>query len=53
LHKAKYLLNETDLSIAEVADKPGFSSAAYFSTVFKNKFVATPKEFRDKGKLVK
>jgi AraC-like DNA-binding protein len=53
LHKAKYLLNETEMSIAEIADKVGFSSAAYFSTVFKSKFIVTPSEFRDKGKSVK
>ena len=53
LHKAKYLLNESDLSIAEIADKVGFSSAAYFSTVFKNKFLVTPKEFREKGNVTK
>ncbi|MFT4153866.1 substrate-binding domain-containing protein [Parafilimonas sp.] len=53
LQKAKYLLNETDISIAEIADNVGFSSAAYFSTVFKNRFVVTPKDFRDKGKVVK
>jgi signal transduction histidine kinase/AraC-like DNA-binding protein len=51
LQKAKYLLNESGMSIAEIADKVGFSSAAYFSTVFKNKFVVTPSEFRDKGKV--
>ncbi len=51
LQKAKYLLNETGMSINEIADKVGFSSAAYFSTVFKNKFVVTPSEFRDKGKV--
>ncbi len=51
LQKAKYLLNETEMSIAEIADKVGFSSAAYFSTVFKNKFIVTPSEFRDKGKV--
>ena len=50
LHKAKYLLNETEMSIAEIADKVGFSSGAYFSTVFKNKFIVTPSEFREKGK---
>ncbi|HEX5151057.1 MAG TPA: substrate-binding domain-containing protein [Parafilimonas sp.] len=53
LQKAKYLLNERDLSISEIADKVGFSSAAYFSTVFKNKFLVTPKEFREKGNVKK
>jgi CheY-like chemotaxis protein/AraC-like DNA-binding protein/two-component sensor histidine kinase len=53
LQKAKYFLNETELSIAEIADKVGFSSAAYFSTVFKNKFIVTPSEFREKGNVTK
>jgi signal transduction histidine kinase/DNA-binding response OmpR family regulator len=53
LQKAKYFLNETELSIAEIADKVGFSSAAYFSTVFKNKFIVTPSEFREKGNVAK
>lgn len=52
LHKAKYLLNESGSSIAEIADKVGFSSAAYFSTVFKSKFLVTPKEFRE-GRVAK
>jgi len=48
LQKAKYLLNENELSISEVSFKVGFSSAAYFSTVFKSKFQMTPKEYREK-----
>lgn len=50
MQKAKYLLrNETDLSIAEVAYKVGFSSAAYFSTVMKSKLGVTPTEYRNNG----
>jgi len=48
VQKAKYLLNERDLSISEIAFKVGFSSAAYFSTVFKSKMNMTPKEYREK-----
>lgn len=48
LQKAKYLLGEGELSISEVSFKVGFSSAAYFSTVFKSKFQMTPKEYREK-----
>lgn len=47
MQKAKYLLLNEDLSIAEVSYKVGFSSQAYFSTVFKTKFGATPKAFRE------
>jgi len=47
LKKAKYYLQHENLSIAEVAFKTGFSSAAYFSTVFKSKVAVTPSEFKE------
>jgi AraC-like DNA-binding protein len=49
IQKAKYLLLNEDLSIAEVSYKVGFSSAAYFSTVMKSKLGVTPTEFRNNG----
>jgi ABC-type sugar transport system substrate-binding protein/DNA-binding response OmpR family regulator/nitrogen-specific signal transduction histidine kinase len=48
LKKAKYLLKHEDITIGEVASKTGFSSSAYFSSVFKSKEGVTPKEFREK-----
>ena len=48
LQKARYLLQHEELSIGEVAYKVGFSSPAYFSTVFKSKFGVTPKAFKGK-----
>jgi signal transduction histidine kinase/DNA-binding response OmpR family regulator len=48
LQKAKYLLQYEELSIGEIAYKVGFSSPAYFSTVFKSKFGVTPKAFKEK-----
>jgi len=48
LQKAKYLLHHEELSISEIAYKVGFSSPAYFSTVFKSKFGVTPKDFKMK-----
>jgi DNA-binding response OmpR family regulator len=48
LQKAKYLLQHEELTIGEVAYKVGFSSPAYFSTVFKSKFGVTPKAFKEK-----
>ena len=48
LQKAQYLLAKEDLTISEVAFKVGFSSQAYFSTVFKSKFAITPTEYREK-----
>lgn len=47
LQKAKYmLLNEPDLSIAEITFQTGFTSPNYFATVFKSKYGVTPTEFR-------
>ena len=48
MQKAKYLLQNENLSISEIAYKTGFSSQAYFSTVFKSKFGVTPKAFKEK-----
>ncbi len=48
LQKAKFLLQHEEFSIGEVAYKVGFSSPAYFSTVFKSKFGITPKAFKEK-----
>ena len=48
LQKARYYLQHEDLSISEVAFKTGFSSSAYFSTVFKSKFGMSPKAFKEK-----
>lgn len=48
LQKAKYLLQHEEYSISEIAYKVGFSTPAYFSTVFKSKFGITPKSFKEK-----
>jgi CheY-like chemotaxis protein/AraC-like DNA-binding protein len=48
LKKAKYLLVNEELSIADVAFRTGFKTAAYFSTVFKHAHDVTPTEYRDK-----
>ncbi len=50
LQKAKFLLADMQLTIADVAFKVGYSSQAYFSTVFKSKFNLTPTEYREKKK---
>ncbi len=49
LQKAKYLLQHEDLSVGEVAARVGFSSQAYFATVFKMKLGATPTSFKVKS----
>lgn len=48
LVKAKYLLQHEELTVGEVSYKVGFSSPAYFSTVFKSRFGLTPKAFKGK-----
>jgi signal transduction histidine kinase/AraC-like DNA-binding protein/ABC-type xylose transport system substrate-binding protein len=50
MQKAKHLLLNEDLTISEISFKVGFSSQAYFSTVFKSKFGFTPSEFKAKSK---
>ena len=45
--KAKMLLNDSKLTISEIAYATGFSSPNYFSTSFKNKFNNTPKAYRN------
>jgi len=46
LKKAKYLLNNENLTIAEITYQVGFSNPNYFSTVFKAKYGCTPTEFK-------
>lgn len=46
LNKAKTLLSDTNKSIAEVAYETGFNSAAYFTTLFRQKQNQTPSEYR-------
>ncbi|WP_370477579.1 substrate-binding domain-containing protein [Tamlana flava] len=48
LEKAKALLDESTLTISEIAYATGFSSPNYFSTSFKNKYNMSPKVYRDK-----
>lgn len=48
LQKAKFLLADMEYTISEVASMVGYSSQAYFSTVFKSKFCLTPSEYREK-----
>jgi AraC-like DNA-binding protein len=46
LHKSKELLLDPGLTIAEVAYEVGFSTPAYFSTMFLETFGKSPSEFR-------
>ncbi len=44
--RAHALLNETNMSIAEIAAATGFSSANRLSVRFKNRYAKTPKAYR-------
>jgi len=46
LSHARQLLKTTALTVAEIAYETGFTSPAYFSTVFVEEFGKTPTEFR-------
>lgn len=45
LDEAKWLLQQSTYSIAEISDCLGFCNSAYFSSVFKKKFGLSPKHF--------
>lgn len=47
LRQAKILLRETDLSIAQVAERTGFNSASFFSKRFKAAMGSSPKIYGD------
>lgn len=46
LLKAKHLLNNENLTIAEITYRIGFANPNYFATVFKAKYGCTPSEFK-------
>jgi AraC-like DNA-binding protein len=50
LKAAKRMLELTDKSAAEIADKCGFTDASYFAKSFKSAFGETPKEYRNRFK---
>ena len=46
IERACRLITETELSITEVAEQTGFSSARYFSTAFKQYMGVTPTQYK-------
>ena len=48
LEKAKHLLSDGNMTIAEIAYEVGYTSPSYFSTAFKAKFDISPSEYRGK-----
>lgn len=51
LERAKALLVTTDWPIAKIAEKSGFSSAIWMSTVFRKQLNVTPAEFRRRATI--
>lgn len=47
LKRAAYLLRNEEVPIAEIADRVGFGSQAYFSQCFKKLFGVTPKAYKN------
>lgn len=48
LIKVHKLLIDTDMTLSEIAMQTGFSSSAYLSSVFKDAYKMSPREFRQK-----
>ena len=48
MREAKRLLDETDLKIARVASKTGYSDYNYFTKIFKKEYGVTPRDYRKK-----
>ncbi len=50
IKRAKLLLDTTDLSVKEIAEKLGFSSETYFSMVFKKEEGISPAKYRSQNR---
>jgi len=53
IEKAKSLVENTSLAIAEISEMTGFASQSYFSTAFKNYTGMTPSQFKQNCKAGK
>ncbi|EGB91932.1 HTH-type transcriptional activator RhaS (L-rhamnose operon regulatoryprotein rhaS) [Clostridium sp. D5] len=49
LTEARHLLDETNLTLNDIAYKLGFSNGNYFSKVFKRNVGRSPREYRNKN----
>lgn len=50
IEQAIHLIETTDLSFSEIADRTGFSTSRYFSTIFKQYTGFTPTQYRNEHK---
>ncbi|KOY63815.1 XylR family transcriptional regulator [Photorhabdus heterorhabditis] len=53
LDKVKNLLTDTSIPISEIASICGYSSLHYFYSMFKRNYNITPKEYRNRYKIIK
>ncbi|MDR2755034.1 MAG: XylR family transcriptional regulator [Planctomycetaceae bacterium] len=53
LDRAKRLLQETEMSIPEIAEDVGFATGSYFIQIFKNELGVTPSKYRQTGSAQK
>ena len=51
IHKARGLLTQTDLSVAEVAGACGFKNTAHFSRAYRQTFAQSPSRDRVRGRV--
>jgi LacI family transcriptional regulator len=52
LGRARQLLEESDLTLAGIADKCGFKYPEYFATLFRQKHDMTPGDYREKSRRI-
>ena len=53
IEKAKSLIENSSLTIAEISDMTGFASQSYFSTAFKNFTGMTPSQYKQEKRRLK
>jgi transcriptional regulator GlxA family with amidase domain len=49
LERAVELIDTSDLTISEIAEKAGFANLYYFSSVLKKHYGISPKQYRREG----
>lgn len=47
LQQAVYLLKNTDMSVADIGNAIGYDNLSYFHRIFKEKYLVSPKHYRD------
>ncbi|NNE76794.1 MAG: helix-turn-helix transcriptional regulator [Pricia sp.] len=52
IQKAEQLIKTTDLNISEVVYSIGFTSRSYFSKIFKKKYNCSPKQYKDRQRVL-